>query len=282
LTESFAAEEAEDVKPATNQTNLQLIVNDLNFLIPLLQLFPKVYSLWNYRLWLLEQAEAVLKDKQVTELWEKELVLVTTMLAKDGRNFHGWGYRRRIVTQIERLSGSTMAEAEFAYTTKMIRAALHNFSALHYRSKLIPRLLDERKANGHQRRRMLDDEFDLMQNALIDPNNQSPWFYHQFLMSTIAPDVQRESAIVLDLTTEERIAYYEREIERIEEILETDDDCKWVYEALLRYSTELNLLHNQTAPTSASKLRLWLSKLRQLDCFRAGRWNDLQRELQLD
>jgi geranylgeranyl transferase type-2 subunit alpha len=99
-------------------------------------------------------------------------------------------------------------------------------------------------------------------------------------MSTIAPDVQRESAIVLDLTKAERVAYYEREIERVEEILETDD-CKWVYEALLRYSIELSLLNNQAMQISASKLRLWLSKLRQLDCFRAGRWDDLERELQL-
>lgn len=281
LTESFAADEAGDVKPATNQTNLQLISNDLDFLIPLLKEFPKCYWLWNYRLWLLEQAEVFLKDNQVAELWEKELVLVTMMLSKDGRNFHGWGYRRRIVAQIERLSGITMVETEFAYTTKMIRVALHNFSALHYRSKLIPRLLDERKADGHHRRQMLDDELELMQNALIDPTNQSPWFYHQFLMSTIAPGIRRESAIVLDLTNSERITYYEREIERIEEILEIDDDSKLVYEALLRYSIELNLLDNQTLQMSASKLRLWLSKLRQLDCFRAGRWDDLQCELQL-
>jgi len=281
LIKPFVAGEAKDVKPAADPTNLQLITNDLNFLIPLLKQYPKCYCLWNYRLWLLEQAEAVFKDMQAAELWEKELVLVNMMLAKDERNFHGWDYRRRIVSQIERLRGSTMMEAEFAYTTKMIRAALHNFSALHYRSKLIPRLLDERKAEGHQRRRMLDDELELMQNALIDPNNQSPWFYHQFLMSTIAPDVQRESAIVLDLTMAERVSYYEREIERIEEILETDDDCKWVYEALLRYSIELNLINNQTAQTSVSKLRLWLSKLRQLDSFRTGRWDELQRELQL-
>jgi geranylgeranyl transferase type-2 subunit alpha len=261
--------------------NLQLITNDLNFLIPLLKQYPKCYWLWNYRLWLLEQAEAIFEDTQAAELWEKELILVNMMLTKDGRNFHGWDYRRRIVAQIERLRGTTMAEEEFAYTTKMIRAALHNFSALHYRSKLIPRLLDERKAEGHHRRAMLNDELELIQNALIDPNNQSPWFYHQFLMSTISPGIQQESAIVLDLTTAERVSYYEREIERIEEILETDDDCKWVYEALLRYSIELNLLNNQTVQTSVSKLRLWLSKLRQLDSFRTGRWDDLQHELQL-
>ena len=138
------------MKPAADPTNLQLITNDLNFLIPLLRQCPKSYFLWNYRLWLLEQAEAVYEDTQAAELWEKELGLVNMILTKDERNFHGWDYRRRIVAQIERLRGSTMVEAEFAYTTKMIRVALHNFSALHYRSKLIPRLLDERKAErGH-------------------------------------------------------------------------------------------------------------------------------------
>ena len=243
--------------------------------------FPKVYWLWNYRLWLLEQAETVLSREQATDVLQKELGLVSMMLSRDGRNFHGWGYRRLIVAQMERFTGNSMVETEFAYTEKMIRAALQNFSALHYRSKLIPRLLNERKASSGERRKMLASELNLMQEALVDPYNQSPWFYHQFLMSTLSPDVSREGAIVLDLTDADRIQYYEREIEQIKEILEDFDDCKWVYEALLRYTAALSGLKGGLERESTAGTEEWLAKLRKLDPFRSGRWNDLQSDLKL-
>ena len=243
--------------------------------------FPKVYWLWNYRLWLLEQAEAVLPHEEAIDVLQKELGLVSFMLSKDGRNFHGWSYRRLIVAQIERFTGKSMVETEFAYTEKMIKAALQNFSALHYRSKLIPRLLNERKADGADRRKMLESELNLMQEALIDPYNQSPWFYHQFLMSTLSPHVPCDGAIVLDLTDTDRIQYYEREIDQIKEILEDFDDCKWIYEALLRYTVTLSQLEGGLEKSSTAEMQDWLAKLRHLDPFRSGRWNDLQSDLRL-
>lgn len=85
--------------------------------------------------------------------------LVSMMLVKDSRNIHGWRYRRIIVTHLESsaLNGTSMVESEFAYTTKMVMANLSNFSAWHNRSKLIPSLLDERRADATARRKFLDD-----------------------------------------------------------------------------------------------------------------------------
>lgn len=92
------------------------------------------------------------------------------MLTHDSRNFHGWSYRRTVVEQLEsdalatesqegegRISSSGMVEEEYSYTTRMVRTSLSNFSAWHNRSKLIPRLLDERKADESARRKFLDD-----------------------------------------------------------------------------------------------------------------------------
>ncbi len=84
------------------------------------------------------------------------------MLSLDNRNFHGWGYRGKVITALEdagpRLMGeaTSMTEEEFQYTTKMIESNLSNFSAWHTRSKLIPRLLDERKADEATRENFLD------------------------------------------------------------------------------------------------------------------------------
>lgn len=123
--------------------------------------YPKCYWIWNYRLWLLEQANERLDPGTARELWKRELILVGKMLVKDSRNFHGWGYRRKVVSELEsaKLNGKSMVELEFEYTTKMIHApkGLSNFSAWHRRSKLIPRLLDERNADDTARRQFLDD-----------------------------------------------------------------------------------------------------------------------------
>ena len=84
------------------------------------------------------------------------------MLSLDSRNFHGWGYRRTVVSALESNalkaedSPTSMIETEFDYTTKMINSNLSNFSAWHNRSKLIPRLLDERGADHQARRKFLD------------------------------------------------------------------------------------------------------------------------------
>lgn len=123
--------------------------------------FPKCYWLWNYRLWLLRQANERLDPDIARQLWTSELTLVGKMLVKDSRNFHGWGYRRMVVSELEskKLNGKSMVETEFEYTTKMIHGqnGLSNFSAWHRRSKLIPRLLDERGADDSVRRQFLED-----------------------------------------------------------------------------------------------------------------------------
>jgi geranylgeranyl transferase type-2 subunit alpha len=92
------------------------------------------------------------------------------MLGLDCRNFHGWGYRRGVITALETLVPDhggedmarsrpwrSMAQEEFDYTTKMIRTNLSNFSAWHNRTKLILRLLEERQATDEERKKWLDD-----------------------------------------------------------------------------------------------------------------------------
>lgn len=139
------------------------IANDLQFLVPILIKFPKCYWIWNYRSWLLQQASGLLPAAITRELWKGELLLVSKMLSRDSRNFHGWGYRRIVVSALESselatdLEPRSMAKEELDYTTRMIKTNLSNFSAWHNRSKLIPRLLDESGADDSQRRKMLDE-----------------------------------------------------------------------------------------------------------------------------
>ena len=243
--------------------------------------YPKCYWIWNYRQWLLEEAEKRLDKAVVLKLWEEELGLVGKMLVRDERNFHGWSYRRFVVGRIEALRSpeeGTLVEQEFEYTETKIRAKLENFSALHYRATLLPRLLQERGADGATRRKMLQSELDLMETALVDAMNQSAWFYHQFLMTTVGDDLPVEQRIVQDLTTTEQLEIYEQELERIKSILEDEDDSKWVYEALISYALAYRSLGGSGA-VDDEELRAWIRQLYALDPMRTGRWRELEASL---
>ena len=154
---------SERSKEQDHDAIVNLISDDLAFLLPLLRKFPKCYWIWNYRLWLLEESTHLLPTAEARKFWQQELTLAGKMLSLDSRNFHGWGYRRTVVQALESTELSTqepinsMAEQEFEYTTQMINSNLSNFSAWHTRSKLIPRLLNERGADNEARRRFLDE-----------------------------------------------------------------------------------------------------------------------------
>lgn len=261
------------------------IDHELQFLVPLLVQFPKCYWIWNYRVWVLELVEKVTYPTLpalALKYWTQELGLVGKMLVRDERNFHGWDYRRQVVARIEylraanKLEGASLVESEFEYTSKMVRKALQNFSALHYRSKLIPRLLDERNASSIDRTKLFEAELDMMQEALIDPFNQSAWFYHQYLMSTLATDCPQSERVIIDITHEDRERYYRQEFERIQEILEDYDDCKWVYQALLQHCWDYSSIFNKEIASDAD-MATWVLLLKRLDPMRSGRWKNLAR-----
>lgn len=263
---------------------LDTIKNDLVFLVPLLKKWPKCYWIWNHRIWLLQEATLLLPVTIARRLWTEELGLCSMMLVRDSRNFHGWGYRKMVVEQLEspKLEGKSMVEEEFAYTTKMVHAHLSNFSAWHTRSKLIPRLLDERKANDEQRKEFLDEEFDMMRNALwTDASDQSLWFYHQWLMLTLMTE-DLEVTILPNFTVEQRREYAEAQIEELKEMLDGAEECKWIYHGLFEYTLALcKLLHQEPTEAEKDDLRDWIGELRKLDPLRQGRWRAREMELGL-
>lgn len=152
-----------DDSPPNHEALISLISDDLVFLIPLLRKFPKCYWIWKHRRWLLDEASGLLTASETRKFWQQELALVGKMLNLDSRNFHGWGYRRTVIEALERDAlqaeglSTSMTRQEFDYTTKMINTNLSNFSAWHNRSKLIPKLLDEMKADHQVRKKFLDD-----------------------------------------------------------------------------------------------------------------------------
>ncbi|KAL2753656.1 hypothetical protein ACRALDRAFT_1082841 [Sodiomyces alcalophilus JCM 7366] len=261
----------------------EVLRSELEFTFPLIRANPKCYWIWNYRLWLLQQAINLLPVPVARRIWEEELGLVGLMLNKDPRNFHAWGYRRHLVSNLESraLAGATMAEAEFAYTQKKITSGLSNFSAWHYRGRLIPELLAERRAGDADRRSFLDDEFSLIRRALdVGPEDQSCWYYHQFLVSNITSPPTRLT-IAPNLSSAEKVSILRREMEYIRDLLEDyDEDIKLAYEALLDHILAVARLENRdTTAEEKGELASLLAKLRASDPMRKGRWDDFEKNM---
>ncbi|KAH7398900.1 hypothetical protein DE146DRAFT_511394 [Phaeosphaeria sp. MPI-PUGE-AT-0046c] len=273
---------------APSQPPDNLVEGDLHLTFTLLRKFPKCYWIWNHRDWLLRRAESLLGSDAAQKLWSGELQLINKMLHADSRNFHAWGYRRFVVSQIDRLVLSTedyaqsLAEPEFEYTTKLIKSNLSNFSAWHNRSQLIPQILNERKADAKARRAFLRAELSLICEAInTDPFDQSIWFYHQYLLSTISPSCPPHRLIVHDISNGERQKYYEHEMDYIREILEDESDCRWIYEGLLGLAEAYLEVDAGTAWVTSTDMKAWLNELKRLDPLRRGRWNDLEQRLNL-
>jgi len=294
------------VKDAPSEDDVQqqidsLLSADLQFLVPLLVKFPKCYWIWNHRYWLLRQTTERLSKEMAHKYWTQELGLVGKMLGRDSRNFHGWNYRRFVISGLEsllavrhivasgtsakELEGQTdkqeqsILESEFAYTTKMIMSNLSNFSAWHNRSKLIPSLLDERKATTEQRKKMFDEELAFIQQGVFtDPYDQSLWYYHHFLFSELN---RTDNKAFMHLTDSDRRAYLENEIEAIKELLEDTDDCKWVYHALVTYAAQYLEVDTGNKLVTTVEIKSWLEQLRKLDPVRSRRWDDWERSLNM-
>ncbi|KKF95230.1 putative glutamine-dependent NAD(+) synthetase [Ceratocystis platani] len=226
-----------DKPTAAHNQDLEILKTELLFTIPLLMNHPKCYWIWDHRVWALEQTIKRLPAKMARAIWEEELALDSKMLLRDCRNFHAWGYRQKLTERLEssELLGSSMAQAEFSYTTEKINTDLSNFSAWHRRATLIPRILIERAATSEDRKNLFNQELELVHNALnVGPEDQSLWYYHQFLMSNVISSDPNKS-FVPSLLSEDANAIVDEVLEFIQDLAEDYTDIKWIYEALLEY-----------------------------------------------
>lgn len=115
-----------------------------------------------------------------------------------------------------------------------------------------------------------------------DPYDQSLWFYHQCLLSSLYPP-NSTLQIAPDLSMEERRQYLSQEIRRLLEMLQEADDCKWIYQSLVDLASNYRkAFHTWPENAGTSSMSSWLERLMILDSLRAGRWQDLETELRAE
>ncbi|UJR10871.1 hypothetical protein I4U23_015058 [Adineta vaga] len=148
-----------------------------------LQSNPKSYSCWFQRQWCLKQ----LKERFQVDLYQNELQLCKKYLEHDERNFHCWAYRYYLLERVcPSTSSSSSSDLESFYDKELdflrsiIGINLSNYSAWHYRSKYLDKLLEH---NPSRRLSLLAIEWQLVLSAVYtDCSDQAAWFYLRWLL----------------------------------------------------------------------------------------------------
>ena len=198
-----------------------------------LQNNPKAYGAWFHRKWCMT---TLLTPDASSQVLPQELALTEKFLQRDERNFHCWNYRRFVVGLMlggrangawsqgppmgaQHAHGSTtlpvpndpdaVLQAEWDFTTRKIHDNFSNFSAFHYRSKLL---------------RAETNELDIVENAIFtEPDDQTAWWYHRFLLENTKDSFDWSS-----------------HLESLRELSEEVPDCKWVWLGILGVEQRLD------------------------------------------
>ncbi|KAG5183575.1 rab geranylgeranyltransferase alpha [Tribonema minus] len=199
-------------KVGVQERRAQVVEQELALAAAAFKRNPKCYSAWHHRRWVLERGADAIGGEAA---YRRELELCRQFLLLDSRNFHCWAYRGWVVEQ-----AGLSAEEDFAFTTEKILENFSNYSAFHYRSKLLPAVAEARGAGGVLT--LVEQELEMVHQAFFtEPDDQSAWWYHRFLVGWAAEALHG---------TEHHDKYPEllqKEVDCIRELLFVEERCKW-------------------------------------------------------
>jgi geranylgeranyl transferase type-2 subunit alpha len=261
-------------KTSSVEALVKLFEKELMFTLQKMKEFPKVYWLWNHRVWLL-------KNHPTQANWQFELGIVEKLLTADSRNFHGWHYRRFIIEQLELAmgEGQSLALKEFEYTTSMINKDFSNFSAWHNRSKLIPILFELKPTElFNDKLVFLQNELKILQNAMYtDPEDQSFWVYLRWLLTS--------DQFVKALDTETYLSILRQQLQVVKDLneLEKDDndgiDNTWCLKTIVQIEQIISKTAASTGNSESSdeftdEIRESLKTLARVDPLRKNLYEE--------
>jgi geranylgeranyl transferase type-2 subunit alpha len=164
-------------------------------------------------------------DCSFRDILEREKRTVEELLIADDRNFHAWKYR----TFVCEMLGDYDCDDEQKYAREKISKNFSNYSAWHHRSVHFKKLNDDDNNSDSDEKKqqqleefqsLLDDEFELVSQAFFtEPEDQSAWMYHKWLLSKVIDSKKIEQSY--------KVFALKRELSRCEEISAIEPLCKW-------------------------------------------------------
>jgi len=187
---------------------------------------------WFHRYWVVSQFNVNLTS---------EFSLCSVLLNEDQRNFHCWNYRRFLVHHIMCATAVAAPEkvaplraSEMAYSNAKIIENFSNYSAFHHRSTFIKDASDDPKVT-------IKCELAMVESAVFtEPDDQSAWWYHQFLLKWATELSKNSSAFSIEAEREMWLAMLLLEqLTCLEKLLSIENQCKW---AMIAKFSVINLL----------------------------------------
>lgn len=281
------------------EDGVEWLPGELTLTAAALERNPKAYGAWFHRKWALQQAATT----TTSGLLATELALTEQFLQRDERNFHCWNFRRFLVglEMGKRGDGSwslgeeeslvigpqitcTTADAdnkkdetdpalihkilqrEWDFTQTKIVQNFSNFSAFHYRSKLVGLVGDwtpiAKEEGQSTTQTIAQSEWSLMENIIFtEPDDQTIWWYHRFVVDWAK-------------TTEEwYAAWLQAQAEALQMLVEDEPQCKW---GLLGYHLVLSRM--EPSEETNTQMESLLDQLMRIDPDRAQRYETLRKK----
>jgi geranylgeranyl transferase type-2 subunit alpha len=253
----------EEITPTMDDQKLaDHFVNELNVTEICLKKNPKSYGSWFHRQWCLVEVNSPVNDhlsklsKQFN--WKNELELCNFFLNADERNFHCWKHRSFVIN-----AGNLSKFDELDFTYEKICTNFSNYSAWHYRSKLIETLFTDNQIGLD----IFEKELKVVENALFtDPNDQSAWIYEKWLLNEYKKALNNSHL-------EEKVI--EGHLKNILDLSALEDDkSKW---CLL---TAIELMTIIDANKYKEKISKYINQLQLIDPKRKVFYIDLSKKIQ--
>lgn len=248
------------IKELSQQLDCNFWDGELEFTMERLKFRPKVYWIWNHRVWCLHNYPG-----SPMKIWLRELAIVEKLLEMDSRNFNGWNYRRFIVGMVEKIRGCDMNKDEFDFTTSKINQNISNFSAWFQRTTLIPKMIDSGAIKNLQE--FIKQEIEYIQNAMFtDAEDQSVWMYIKWfitnkdLIDHMSPD---QYSSILKKLVEDIVIINQ------DEISFCGKANVWCLKTLIVIEA---IQKNQLNESVEEKSRSYLEELVQIDPLRKNRY----------
>lgn len=195
----------------TNENSDSMLSKELELTEICLENNPKSYGAWHHRGWVLTQMKNADFKKEIKQC-EQALVL-------DERNFHCWDHWR-IVCKLANVS----IEDQIKFSDKKVKENFSNYSAWHYRSTLLPNLFSDPDGVLPVSNEKFLSELEMVHNAnFTDPDDQSTWFYRNWLFKRI-DQVDSTSSVPL---TDNMRKNLEFDLNQMLELSQLEKDKKW-------------------------------------------------------